>query len=346
MVQTRTTTSHYEVQKNRRSEELEYWKRNQRYLVRASDVQLENTPRRMRRGVQVSKDGDVPSVVLDSNVHEIDPGTVSTVHRHSWDAIMFVTGGRGWTEVNGRRHEWRAWDTVYLPAWSWHRHGNEGDSTASFVTWSVQPMFELVGAAFIEDAGDTPADELPPRPLPTAGFVGTDPYSNRVRRLREAQQSQADTRVLTPYEEVPFKITPRGARSGFLVDKSIGHHTTGLTAVMHQLAPGLYQSKHRHGGEAWLYCVEGNGYSIIEGERYDWGPGDLVIVDHWAWHQHFNASDDKIASLIRVHNFDTLYMGMWAMLAPMNLFEEPEKLDAPDVSSVTWPEPDANRPEA
>ena len=45
---------------------------------------------------------------------------------------------------------------------------------------------------------------------------------------------------------------------------------------MHELAPGLYQSRHRHGGEAWLYCVSGTGYSIIDEVRYDWEAGDLI----------------------------------------------------------------------
>jgi gentisate 1,2-dioxygenase len=347
VVQTRTSTSHYEIQKTRRSDLLDFWRENQRYIVRSGDVTLVDTPRRTRRGVAVSADGDLPSLVLDANNHEIEPGVVSTTHRHSWDAIMFVTAGSGWTEVDGQRHEWRAWDTIYLPAWSWHRHGGGGNGPASWVTWSVEPMFELLGAALIEDAGDEPFDALPPRPeVPSVGFLGTDPYSARIRRLADAQHEAIATRILTRYEEVPFRITPRGARSGFLVDKALGHRTTGLTAVMHQLAPGLYQSKHRHGGEAWLYCVEGEGYSVIENERYDWSAGDLVVVDHWAWHQHFNASSERIASLIRVHNFDTLYMGMSALLAPMNLFEEPPKLDAPDISHVEWPEPDANRPHA
>ena len=34
---------------------------------------------------------------------------------------------------------------------------------------------------------------------------------------------------------------------------------------MHELAPGLYQSRHRHGGEAWLYVVSGRGHSEIDG---------------------------------------------------------------------------------
>lgn len=346
MTETRTTTSHYEVQKKRRGDVLDYWKERQRSLVRGDDVVFHETPRRIHRGVMVSADGDEPSLVLDANVHRIDPGVVSTVHRHSWDAIGFVVEGSGWTEVDGRRHDWRPWDTIYLPGWSWHRHGNKSDKPAKYVTFSVQPMVELLGLAVLEDAADTDASELPPRPMTSDAGLASDPYSNRLRRLADHNEAQDESRVLTAYDDVNFRVSPRGARSGFLVDSSIGHRTQGLTAVMHQLAPGLYQSRHRHGGEAWLYGVTGHGYSIVDDERYDWGPGDLVIVDHWAWHQHFNASDSEIASLIRVHNFDTLYMAMSALLQPMSLFEEPPKLDAPDLSDVEWPDPEAGRPDA
>lgn len=346
MSETRTTTSHYEVQKKRRGDVLDYWKGNQRYIVRGEEVKMIDTPRGMRRGVMVSADGDAPSLNLDANVHEIDPGEVSTIHRHSWDAMLFVAEGSGWTEVNGKRHEWRPWDTIYLPGWAWHRHGNEGTKKAKFVSFSVQPMVELLGLGVLEDGGHEAFANLPSRPKTAEIGLGSDPYSNRVRRLAAAENGFDESRILTAYDDINFRVSPRGARSGFLVDKSIGHRTQGITAVMHQLAPGLFQSRHRHGGEAWLYGVTGEGYSIVDDERHEWGPGDLVIVDHWAWHQHFNASSTDISSLIRVHNFDTLYMAMSALLAPMVLFEEPPKLDAPDLTNVVWPDPDAGRPDA
>ncbi len=347
MAKTRTTTSHYEVQKIRRSDWLKYWEDTQRTIVTAESVEMIDTPRRMKRGVMVSADGDVPSLNLDANMHSINPDVISTIHRHSWDAIMFITAGTGWTEVEGKRYEWRPWDTVYLPAFQWHRHSGTGSKPAEYVTFSVQPMVELLGLALIEDGGDMPFEELPAPPQAASGLLGSDPYSRRVERLHDEATAFTETRILTPYEDVPFKVTPRGARSGFLVDQALGHKTGGITAVMHQLAPGLYQSKHRHGGEAWLYCVTGEGYSVIDGERVDWKAGDLVVVDHWAWHQHFNSSADKVSSIIRVHNFDTLYFAMGALLAPMILFEEPEKLDAPpEIASVEWPDVAQGRPSA
>jgi hypothetical protein len=114
---------------------------------------------------------------------------------------------------------------------------------------------------------------------------------------------------------------------------------------MHELAPGLYQSRHRHGGEAWLYVVSGRGHTEIDGVDYPWEAGDLVVVDHWAWHQHFNDDRERTARLIRVHNFDALYDMIRILLWPLNLLEEPPVLDAPDLSGITWPDHLEGRPE-
>jgi gentisate 1,2-dioxygenase len=131
-----------------------------------------------------------------------------------------------------------------------------------------------------------------------------------------------------------------------MVDKSIGYHTAGLSAVMHELAPGLYQSRHRHGGEAWLYVISGHGHSEVDGESHPWEAGDLIVIDHWQMHQHFNDDLEHTARLVRVHNFDALYDMMRILLDPLNLFEELPTLDAPDLSGVVWPDHLDGRPEA
>ena len=80
---------------------------------------------------------------------------------------MFVLSGSGWTEIDGQRVHWRPWDTVHLPAWAWHRHGNDSETEARFVTWSVQPMHESLGMAMLEDAYEVLKDDEPdeePRP--------------------------------------------------------------------------------------------------------------------------------------------------------------------------------------
>lgn len=345
---TATQVTHYEIQKKRRLTLLEEWKGYHKTVLKRADVVMHDDPvRRMRRGVYAGWDGDRPTKNLDATVHELPPGVESTtIHRHSWDAIMFIESGSGWTEIDGVRVDWRPWDTLHLPNWAWHRHGNsDPDKPAVFHTWSVQPMLEQFGVALLEEGGDTPVADLPRRPTQVAPLPGDHPYARRTQRLARQWEGTESARLITRFEDVRGVVTPRGARSLFLVDKSIGYHTAGLSAVMHELAPGKHQSRHRHGGEAWLYVISGEGYSTLDDVRYDWGAGDLIVVDHWAWHQHFNSSRDRTARLVRVHNFDALYDMIRILLDPLDLLEEPKVLDAPDLTDTVWPDHFDGRPE-
>ena len=73
---------------------------------------------------------------------------------------------------------------------------------------------------------------------------------------------------------------------------------------MHELAPGKYQSRHRHGGEAWLYVHLGHRLQRHRRRAPRLGGGRPIVVDHWAWHQHFNGDSGSTARLVRIHNFD------------------------------------------
>ncbi len=52
---------------------------------------------------------------------------------------------------------------------------------------------------------------------------------------------------------------------------------------------------HRHLIDAVICILQGHGYSIIDGVRYDWGPGDFMCVPTFAWHRHVNLGDEPVA---------------------------------------------------
>ena len=106
IVSTKTTTAvtHYHIQKKRRKEFLEEWRKNRRTVIRKEDVALKPTARGMRSGVYMGWDGDSPTRCLDALLHEIDPGVTTTIHRHSWDAQTFVVEGSGY-ELMFMEHE-------------------------------------------------------------------------------------------------------------------------------------------------------------------------------------------------------------------------------------------------
>lgn len=69
------------------------------------------------------------------------------------------------------------------------------------------------------------------------------------------------------------------------------------TVFLHleELAPGGSSQKHGHQNEAMFYILEGKGYEIHDGKRYEWEAGDVVIVHNSCVHQHFNADADQPA---------------------------------------------------
>jgi gentisate 1,2-dioxygenase len=145
-------------------------------------------------------------------VHEVDPGTVTTIHRHSWDAILFMVSGSGWTEVDGVRYDWKAWDAIHIPAWSWHRHGNDGDTPGRFMSYSSEPTLWTLGMSVIEDRGHTPYQDLPPRPPFSEGPTGDDPYARRLRRLAGETKKRRSGRIHTPTTSRKF-LPLRAARA-------------------------------------------------------------------------------------------------------------------------------------
>jgi quercetin dioxygenase-like cupin family protein len=68
----------------------------------------------------------------------------------------------------------------------------------------------------------------------------------------------------------------------------------GRTQTLHihleEYAPGGTTQKHGHVNEAAFYILDGAGYEIHDGIRYDWKAGDVAIVHNNCVHQHFNAS--------------------------------------------------------
>ena len=59
-----------------------------------------------------------------------------------------------------------------------------------------------------------------------------------------------------------------------------------------------HSGKHRHQGGLAIFVLEGEGYTVIDGQRIDWEAGDLILLPikpGGCEHQHFNRHADKPA---------------------------------------------------
>jgi quercetin dioxygenase-like cupin family protein len=78
-----------------------------------------------------------------------------------------------------------------------------------------------------------------------------------------------------------------------------------------ELPPGKSNHGHGHQNEAVFYILEGRGYEIHDGKRYDWKAGDLVAVHTDSVHRHFNASDtERAVALVMKAKSMWMYFGL------------------------------------
>jgi quercetin dioxygenase-like cupin family protein len=79
-----------------------------------------------------------------------------------------------------------------------------------------------------------------------------------------------------------------------------------------ELLPGGANHGHGHQNEACFYILEGTGYEIHDGVRYDWEQDDFAIVHTDCVHKHFNANKDvRALALVMKAKTNWMAMGLW-----------------------------------
>ena len=76
----------------------------------------------------------------------------------------------------------------------------------------------------------------------------------------------------------------------------------GLCCFIESVKSGGKSHKHMHVLEALFYVLEGKGYEIHDGEKYEWEAGDAVFVPPGGVvHQHFNADSERPSKALVFH---------------------------------------------
>jgi gentisate 1,2-dioxygenase len=90
--------------------------------------------------------------------------------------------------------------------------------------------------------------------------------------------------------------TPRsaGRRTARVVHPETGPEqgfSPGIGVSISVLQPGEADRPHQHTFSVVNYIREGTGHSIIDGQRIEWGPGDIFTTPGWSVHHHEAAPD-------------------------------------------------------
>lgn len=91
-----------------------------------------------------------------------------------------------------------------------------------------------------------------------------------------------------------------------------------INALVQKMEPGERSDPHRHSNMAIFIVFEGQGYSIVEGEKFEWEKGDVFFAPAWLAHEHCNTSDDEDAILYTIQDVPTVSgMGSWFLEEPV-----------------------------
>ena len=257
---------------------------------------------------------DVSAAVgwLYTGIQVTRPGESTSAHRHKASALRFIMEGeKGYTVVDGNKIMLEVNDFVITPNSTWHEHGvEEGGKTC---IWQDGLDIPLVNALEANDYAVYEGKQEIIKPLNyspimygCAGLIPADttwdkPYSplfkyswkNVYPALLEAQK----VNEVNPFDGIFMQYS--NPLTG-------GHVMQTMGAAMQLLPAGFKGKAHKHTGSFVYQCAKGKGFSIINGQRFDWKERDIFCVPSWAWHEHHNFSETEDACLFQFNDLPVI----------------------------------------
>jgi gentisate 1,2-dioxygenase len=165
--------------------------------------------------------------------------------------------------------------------------------------------------------------------------VESEHYSPREIR----QQRLASPRVITLGQE-----RSEGGEKGiwYLAPADEPFRTQTLQSHLAAITPQGAEGGHGHQNEAFFHILEGAGYDIHDGQRYEWQAGDCVAVHADSVHEHFSTTPRATALVIKAK-------ATWMFLGLFQQGRVPTLADRPGLGprqdwSCLWTPGAAERP--
>ena len=288
-------------------------------LFRAADiVPIELAERRVlvMANPGILNDWQASNTLL-ANLQIIKPGEVARSHRHSASALRLVVEGTGaYTAVDGEKTYMEPGDFVTTPNGTWHDHGNEGDAPMIWLDGLDVPLVQALETNFFELYPEkkfplSRPDDLSLRLYGAGSLRPTwakhDALHSPLLNYKFAQtystlKSIAERSDGSPYDGVSVEYT--SPLTG-------GPALPTIACFASLLLPGRHTKAHRHTGGTIYHVIQGEGESIIAGQRYHWEEKDTFVVPSWAWHEHRASAESVLFSFS-----DS------AVLQPLGLYRE------------------------
>lgn len=203
------------------------------------------------------------------------PGEFTNSHRHVASALRFIIEGEGaYTSVDGERAIMHPGDLILTPSWTFHDHGNPGDSPVVWLDGLDIPIVNFFDSSF--------AEHLPDESTQAAVHSSSPPFAFPYALAREALQNKA-----------PHPC--HGAKMEYV--KANGASVTPtLGASLQLLRAGFHGASYRS-TDSTVFCIaEGHGSSRIGDHTFEWSPRDIFVAPAWCPVSHQAAEESVLFS--------------------------------------------------
>ncbi len=234
-----------------------------------------------------------------------NPGDVAPAHVHSPNASRTILSEKGgYTNIEGERCEARRGDIILTPNGTWHDHGNDDKDPVIWIDMLDWPLMELLDCAWVDQAFKAPVGTNDGR---TQKTVHEDGYSTRLYGhggLRPAFVSHQrgwghDPVPLFHYrgEDIRAALDDLAGEAGDpyegiilqLVNPVTGEAVFPTLDYSAQLLrPGEELRPKRETCSTFIVVMDGEGYSEIGDQRFEWTRNDILVVPPFEWRRHVN----------------------------------------------------------
>ena len=129
--------------------------------------------------------------------------------------------------------------------------------------------------------------------------LSSDLYDEHWERLSRWKEIRETGKVVVKGSQIPFQ-QGRQAVGKFLLHPMLKDRAIEIVpGPLLRMAVQEFRTqsgRHIHQGNLALFILQGKGYTVVDGERYDWEEGDLVLLPMkpgGVEHQHFSTDPDK-----------------------------------------------------
>ena len=241
-----------------------------------------------------------------------DANEIMPPHKHSPSAIRFGLKGKGnFTGVDGEDVVFGPGDMVLTPNDTWHNHGTVGNEQALNLSVLDLPLVETLNAVHFdhdykeEENGKLVSKKQQSPRFSTDYSQKTYGYGGLMPRFAGSKRRGAgfsSPMFVYRWEMVrellnKHKDHEGDAHDGLLVeyiDPTSGQPVfKTITFFAQMLHPGEKTLPVKMTSSLLVSPFEGQGYSIVNGERFDWNEYDTLAIPGGSWFEHHNTSDKE-----------------------------------------------------